>query len=216
MWRAILAVLLSISICRAQSSEHLTAIHPEPVAMDPSYIWGDWIEIFTEHSALRRGTEEKILLLPDLNPTSPGLEVYWGAPRPDNSVLVATELEIFPPPGFAVTKILYPRPRKATAGPGHQSTKLIDQQHAKIRVRLRVGADVAVGDYLIPAKLRFQRIGRVGVSERQELDFKIPVHVVGHDEAVSRDGRYYDEVTVPEKILIIVLLPFIFWALPNC
>jgi hypothetical protein len=216
MWRATLAALLSVSIVQAQVGARLSTVHPEPIALDPSSFSGNWIGIFTEHSAFRRGTEERILLQPDLNPTSPGAEVYWGAARPDNGVFVATELEIFPPPGFTVTKILYPRPRKAKLDPEHGATRLIDQRHAKIRVRLRSRSDVALGDYFIPAKMKFQRIGKVEVSEPQEINFNIPVHIVGQDEKVSLDGQYYDEVTLPQKVLIILLLPFIFWALPTC
>jgi hypothetical protein len=41
--------------------------------------------------------------------------------------------------------------------------------------------------------------------------------VVEHDEKVKRDGAYYEDVPLVEKILIIALMPIIWpWAFRDC
>jgi hypothetical protein len=211
MW----AVLLAASVAQGQIGTPSRGV-PQPVRMDPTAENGEWIHVFKEHSAVRRGTEEKILLIPELDPLSPDPPVYWGAARPDNGRLVPTELEIQSSPGLSVTSIQYPRSRKVLIETDKEPINAIAPAHPEIHLKVRADRDLPVGDHVIRARLKFQRISKVGLSEPQSLEFNILVRVVEHDAKVATDGRYYEDVTAVQKILIIMSWPVIFpWALRD-
>src|SRR5215470_4778961 len=111
MWRTTLAVFLIGYVVQAQVGDS-SSTQTAPPGIDPDQIQGGTVEVIHEHSSFRRGTEEKIMLLPDVNPIWPRAELYWSAPRPKNGPFSPTELVLYPPVGFTVTRILYPQPPK--------------------------------------------------------------------------------------------------------
>jgi len=217
MWRNVLAVLLAVAVARAQT-EVGGAGAPPSTRTKSTKAWPGKVVVSNEHSALRRGTDEKILLLPALN--SSNVPVYIGAARPNNGRFEPMELEIEASPCITVVSVVYPKPRKlpkvlsvSEVGSG----RVIDTDRPRIYVKVHADRDLALGDRIIRGKLGFQRISQFGLSNPEALEFNIPVQVVEHDEKVKRDGAYYEDVPLVEKILIIALMPIIWpWAFRDC
>lgn len=217
MGRTLMTMVLLVAVTRAQMGV-LAFSQPQPVAMDPTAPSRPWIEVFPQYLTLRRGTEEKVLLVPALNSTSQGgTATYWGAPSPQNGRLVATDLTIEPAAGFSSSAIEYPRSRKVSLGLNEEPVRVLGPDSIDLHFKLRADYTVALGDHVLKGKLRFQRISRLGTSVPQESEFLIPIQVVEHNAKATFDGRYHEDVPLVVKIVIIVLWPIIFpFALPRC
>jgi hypothetical protein len=210
MGRTLLTVVLLVAVTQAQVGVSAVS-QPQPVAMDPTVASPPWIEVFPQYLKLRRGTEEKVLLVPALSPTSDGgTATYWGAPGPQHGRLVATELKIEVTEGFTSSAIKYPRSREISLGSNQQPVRLLGPDSVDLHFKVRADRTVDLGDHALRGKLRFQRVSKVGVSVPQELEFLIPIRVVEHNAKVAYDGRYHEEVPLAAKIAIIVSWPIIF------
>lgn len=215
MGRQALVVVLLVAVGQAQMGMPM-ASHPEPTRIDPTGWHPSWIGIYKQHHAFRRGTEEGILLAPDLEPNASDIPVYWGGAQPDNGEYFPLKLEIVSSPDFTVTKVQYPKSRKIVLKPG-TVIHAVDAVNARIFLRLRADRNAQLGNRTIRGKLRFQRIGKVGVSEPQSLEFDIPVQVVEHSAKVGDDaGNYAVEGTPGQIIRMVLFFPFIVFFLPNC
>jgi hypothetical protein len=215
MWRNVWTVLLTVTTAQAQLAPQ-TPSAPINTALDRENEKPHSIQIYEEHNLWRRGTEEKFLLIPEMNPTSSGATIFLGPARPKNGTFEPTELQISPAAGLTVIGVQYPQARRVAFD--HDSPKFvaINDRHAHFYLKVRADPTLPLGDHLICGRFTFQQIGQAGLSEMQTLKFKIPVRIVERNIKVKNDGRYYEDVTLLEKIGIILLLPFVFWALPNC
>jgi hypothetical protein len=205
MFRTILAVILEVAVTHAQVQttnpkpdltwEHIQAEQTQPVLADPEFL------------ELRRGTEESVSLRAKIKSPPPALtNVYWGAPAPRNGRFVPTELELKPAQGFTARGVRYERPKKVSLGPG-DSDMVLGPFSTQLYFKLRADRDLAIGDYVLKAKLRYQRVSMLAVTEPEELEFNIPVRVVEHNAEVRKNTYYPWEMTPARWVRVILLMP---------
>lgn len=214
MGRTLIAVVLLVAVTQAQVGG-LAVAQPQPVAQDRVSLPQPSIEALPRYLALRRGTEEKVLLVAVLNPTAQSWTgTYWGAPSPENGAMVATELKIEPPEGFAIRGIEYPKSHRVSLRPGEEPVRVLGPGAIELRFKLRADRNVDLGDHVLKGKLKFQLINRVGDSSTHELEFSVPIRVVDHDAAVAKNSSYPQGVTPIETVQIAALVPLILLAIP--
>jgi len=79
MGRTLMALVLLAAVTQAQVGV-LPISQSQPVAMDPTVFAQPVVEVFPRYTALRRGTEEKVLLAASLNSTARSwTAIYWAA-----------------------------------------------------------------------------------------------------------------------------------------
>lgn len=211
MGRTLITVVLLIAVTQAQVGI-LPVSRPEPVAIDPMSPRLSWITLFPEYGSLRRGTEEKVMVIPELNPMARGgTPTYWAPASPNNGALTATELTIAPMEGFTIRAIEYPKVRKAPIETDAGPVRVLGPDRIALQFKVRADSTVALGTHTLKAKLKFQRITRVGNSTPQELEFSIPIQVVEHSAKVARGEMYRPRLTPLQIVGLVVLIPL---ALP--
>lgn len=205
MLRAMLALSLALAVGQTQAQNVI--VSPQALAEHIKAENSAEVLVEAEFSELRRGSEESVFLKARIEQMSPnGPSVYWGAPSPRNGRLVPTELEIETPHGFTARSVRYERPQKVSLEPGERDF-VLGPGIAQFHFRLRADRDLTLGDYVVKGKLRFQRISKVTVSEPQELEFSVPVHVVEHNAKVSKNSSYPWEMTPARWVGVILLMP---------
>jgi hypothetical protein len=209
MARTLMAVVLLVAVTQAQIGV-LSASQPQPATKDPAAFPQTFVEAFPRYMALRRGTEEKVLLTAALNWTTRDLTAtYWAAPSPKNGSLVATELTIEPLEGFATRAIEYPRSQKVLLRLGEERLRLLGPGSIDLHFKLRADRTVALGDHVLKGKLRFQQVSRVGDSGPRQLEFSIPIRVVENNAVVSKDTRFRQSLTPIQKAGLVILIPLV-------
>lgn len=214
MARTLLTMVLLAAVTQAQVEnavpkkdpiwEHIQAERTQRVLADPQY------------TELRSGTEEGFFITAKIEPAETGKPpLYWGAPSPRNGRVAASELEIDIPNGFTVHSVHY-GPLKRVALEAGAPSFFLGPNKAEFHFKLRADRNLAVGDYLLKGKLRFQPIGKAGVLAAQELQFDIPVRLVDHKAKVSKNMFYSAEMTAADWIRVILLMPLFPFFIPNC
>jgi hypothetical protein len=216
MRRRLLTILVLAAVARAQ--EQVPGIpETQPVEPDTTVANQSTIEIFPQYLTLRRGTEEKVVVVSDLNPKSQSsIDTYWVAPSPNNGTLAATELTIHPAEGLAIRAIEYPKSRKRSLAPGADPMRVLGPGFIELHFKLKADRGVALGDHLVTGKVRFQRITKVGNSPPLEQEFSIPIRVVDASVKPKSNSLYREEIPLVEKIgvvMLVILCPFL---LPDC
>lgn len=89
-----------------------------------------------------------------LNVTLPA-DVHVQSDKPRDPALIPTVLTIAPPAGVTVTEIVYPKPIDL-AQEGQKEPLAVFGSSFTITARLTLAKDVAVGDLIVPARLRYQ------------------------------------------------------------
>ena len=217
MGRSLLSIVLLVAFTQAQTRA-VAASELEPTRMDPTTPVKEWMEAIPQYASLRQGSEEKIMLVVSLNPTSE-ITTYWGPPNPQKNSLIATELIIDPIDGFTVDGVEYPRLKRVTMTDG-TVMRLLGPDSIDLHFKLRADSAANMGDRSLSGRLRFQRVGKVGVSAPQELKFTIPVRVVEHKAKVNKNPYYPWEITplgwVGMVGLMPILLPIAFLTWDGC
>ena len=214
MGRTILVVVLTAMLMQAQEGngvprkdriwEHIQAERAQRVLVDPQY------------TELRRGTEEGFFLRAKIDPTGAGNgALYWGAPSPRNGRIAATILEIEAPKGLVAQSVLHGPVKKVRLRAG-AADFVMGPGMAEFHFKLWAPPGVAVGDYVLKGRLRFQPVGQAGVSAEQELRFDVPVHVVERKSKVGKNEFYESEMTPWDWVRVILLIPLAPFFLPNC
>ena len=135
-WKKISAALVLAQLC----------VHPAEGQNRP--VAG--IAPFVETGGVRAGSSARVALTVTL---PEGLHVQSNQPR--DPTLIPTVLTIDTPPGVRVTKLIFPAP-KDFALKGQAQPLLVFDHEFVAGAELEIAGDVAPGDLVIPAKLRYQ------------------------------------------------------------
>ena len=207
MGRTLMALVLLAAVTQAQVGV-LQISQSQPVAMDPTVFAQPVVEAFPRYTALRRGTEEKVLLAASLNPTARGwTAIYWAAPMPGNGPLAATELKIEPLEGFSIGAIEYPKSQTVALRPDEEPVHVLGPGSIDLHLKVRADRTAALGDHVLKGKLKFQSLTRDGNSAPQELEFSIPIRVVEHGAVVAKNPRYHQDLTPMQITGVVLLIP---------
>jgi hypothetical protein len=205
MGRTLLTMLLMAAVTQAQVGV-LPVSLPQPTRMDPTRM-PRWIHVVPQYQELRRESDEKVLLAVTLNPTSLSATTYWGAPSPKSGPFGPTELKIEVTEGLTATAFEYSGFKTVAVASSEKPVHVIGPNFIDMHFKLHASRTVPLGDHLLKGKLRFQRIGKVGVSVPQELEFSIPIRVVEHNAKVAKDRSYRQNLTPLQITGMVLLIP---------
>jgi thioredoxin:protein disulfide reductase len=105
---------------------------------------------FVEAVEVRPGTSTRVALRVSL---PEGLHVQ--SDRPRDSSLIPTVLTVEPPQGVRVEQLVYPHPTDF-AQQGQEQPLAVFEREFVLGAELAIGPDLAAGDLVIPARLRYQ------------------------------------------------------------
>lgn len=207
MVRTLMTWALLVAVTQAQVGV-LPVSQPQAAAIDPPPFAQPSIEVFPRYMALRRGTEEEVLVVASLKARS-RTAVYWSAPKPETGPLAATELKIEPIEGFIVRGIAYPKSRKVSLRPNEEPVHALGPGSIDLHFKVRAKPTIALGEHVLRGKLKFQCFTKDGNSAPQELDLSIPIRVVERNDAVAKNTLYRQDLTPLQTIGVVLLIPLV-------
>jgi len=132
-----------------------------------------------ETDGIRVGTTGRAALVISL---AEGLHTNSNKPR--DPLLIPIVLSVQPPDGITVTEIVYPQPQDLRQEGSAQPLAVFERQFT-IGAQLAVAGDVAPGDYVVPASLRYQACDEKVCYPPVTLTTQWPVKVVPASARVS-------------------------------
>lgn len=209
MARTLMTWALLVAVTQAQVGV-LPVSQPQTAAIDPPLFAQPLIEVFPRYTALRRGTEEGILLVASLKPTARSrTAVYWAAPNPKTDPLAATELKIEPIEGLIIRGIAYPKSRKISLRPNEEPVHALGPGSIDLHFKVRAKTTTALGEHVLRGKLMFQFFTKDGISAPQELNLSIPIRVVEGNAAVAKNTLYRQDLTPLQITGLVLLIPLV-------
>jgi len=162
------AVAFSAAITAA-SPVHAQLRRPAPADLRP----------ILETDGIRAGTTGRAALVIRL---AEGL--HTNANKPRDSLLIPIVLSVQPPAGVTVTEIVYPEPKDLRQEGSAQPLAVFEREFT-IGAQFAVAGDVAPGDYVVPASLRYQACDEKMCYPAVTVTTQWPVKVVPRSARVS-------------------------------
>jgi thiol:disulfide interchange protein len=132
-----------------------------------------------ETDGIRAGTTGRAALVIRL---AEGLHTNSNKPR--DPLLIPIVLSVQPPAGVTVTEIVYPQPQDLRQEGSAQPLAVFEREFT-IGAQLAVAGDVAPGDYVVPASLRYQACDEKVCYPPVTLTTQWPVKIVPASARVS-------------------------------
>ena len=132
-----------------------------------------------ETDGIRAGTTGRAALVIQL---AEGLHTNSNKPR--DPLLIPIVLSVQPPAGVTVTEIVYPEPKDLNQEGSAQPLAVFEREFT-IGAQFAVAADVAPGDYVVPASLRYQACDERVCYPPVTVTTQWPVKVVPASARVS-------------------------------
>jgi uncharacterized protein YyaL (SSP411 family) len=109
---------------------------------------------------------------------APGWHVNANAPRPRQSYLIPTEVDLAPEPGFTLARTLYPEARSVKLGFSEEELRVYEGE-TFIGVEIKVASGVTPGDHRLRLRLRYQPCGEQECLAPAEEWLDLPLRLAG-------------------------------------
>ena len=214
MWRSVLAFILVPSLVWSQNLP-VPSDDPQGSTL-PAEVPAPNYQALTQMQSIRRGTTERAAIMFTI------ANELVASPRDRGGKVVPLKLEFAPDEGITLSHFEFPPDDSA---PFRLQNEPIRRAWANMAIHFRVKASrgATLGERILKGKLTYQIVRNNEALAPQSLDLQLPLNVVEHDSANSKNPEYTQNFGDPGGdhhvlmwILSPILIPAVAFAVIFC